>query len=983
MTENDYSSLKSQIPTRVRSKLKKIDNQKYTNSLLDRLKELHLSDRLSTETLAGPFSQTVGHQDTARHETDLAFEATQRGSQGKGIHYLKLAVNRLLSFGKLPGNESAFITAALDVSSLCFLFGQRFTEMANLLESARDVAEKLGDQRHRVMINFHLGRLLYSSNRRHEGFNLLRLGKDQVEELGDRDILDQSAEFLGLYYFMQGLFAEAIVHFERAIQVADEYGGKIITPLAPILLPYCEAYSGQFHRAVGNLDCFWHMAKRRGDYSLAVFVRASLGVILLLINKQPEALHHLNAALEESLAQKHALALYVARGGLDYYHFLKGDLTKAYELMLLNFAEGADNFIDRHYSSPWVLEMIFEFDRKGFFQDGHFTLRQEFDRIMNEPNIHLQGVALRLRAKALLSDGRNETEALKNLLASENYLTRCGDPLQLAKTRIDLALLKLRQRKTEESRLLAYQARQGLSGTWEELFPDGLRFLLESNVTTAKPQDTYDAILDRFIKSFIEISSELVPNPSLDNIMNQFVSAMNRLFMSERAGLFWQERGGIQGLVLKAARNLTQEDVEAEDFRSNLALVVKAYRTNQPLLVQPNRADNGHGNKSVLAILCLPLEVDGSVRGVLYLDNSYIDHCFNFAQGPRLSELMHYLATYTQKIWEYGRIMKEAEHSARQKQLSVGISKSQEILYEIDGMASTMFQAEQVARSEASILILGETGVGKEILARWIYQVSHRNQGPFVIVDPMTIPESLIESELFGHEKGAFTGADRQKIGILELADKGTLFIDEVGEIPMQVQTRFLRVLQEKTFVRLGGTRPISSDFRLLTATNRDLLQEVGKGRFREDLFYRIDVVELKIPPLRDRPKDVILLAKHFLSLFARKHNRPEIFLLPEDEERLVNYRWPGNIRELKNMMERAVLLSPDGRFKLDLPSQSKSSLPDLLADNPSLDELQRRYIFQVLEKTKNKIGGPSGAAELLGINRNTLYSRMKKLGLR
>jgi transcriptional regulator with GAF, ATPase, and Fis domain len=322
---------------------------------------------------------------------------------------------------------------------------------------------------------------------------------------------------------------------------------------------------------------------------------------------------------------------------------------------------------------------------------------------------------------------------------------------------------------------------------------------------------------------------------------------------------------------------------------------MKAYRSNRPLLVQPGQADKWPGDKSILAILCLPIEVDGSVWGVLYLDNSYIDHCFNFAQGPQLSELMRHLAGYTQKIWEYGRMMKEAEQSAREKSLRMDISKSQEILSKSHGMASTMAQAKQVARSEAAILILGETGVGKELLAHFIHQASHRCQEPFIIVDPTTIPENLIESDLFGHEKGAFTGADRQKIGRLELANKGTLFIDEVSEIPLQVQAKFLRVLQDKTFVRVGGTRPISSDFRLFTATNRDLAREVAEGRFREDLFYRLDVVELKIPPLRERPEDVVLLAKYFLSLFARKHGRPEIFLLPEDEERLINYHWPGN----------------------------------------------------------------------------------------
>jgi formate hydrogenlyase transcriptional activator len=250
-----------------------------------------------------------------------------------------------------------------------------------------------------------------------------------------------------------------------------------------------------------------------------------------------------------------------------------------------------------------------------------------------------------------------------------------------------------------------------------------------------------------------------------------------------------------------------------------------------------------------------------------------------------------------------------------------------------------------------------------------------------VVVDPTTIPENLFESELFGHEKGAFTGAHQQKIGKLELSHQGTLFIDEVGEIPLALQAKFLRVLQEKRFTRVGGTKEISSDFRLVTATNRDLSGEVRAGRFREDLYYRINVMDITIPPLRERPGDAVLLAEHFLAVFTRKYDRPDLVLDDITRTALHDYHWPGNVRELRNVIERSVLMSGHGRLEMNLPRQ-KGNESDPFHDLPKMDDLQRQYIQYVLDRTGGRISGPAGAAEILGLKRTTLHSRMERLGL-
>jgi len=268
-------------------------------------------------------------------------------------------------------------------------------------------------------------------------------------------------------------------------------------------------------------------------------------------------------------------------------------------------------------------------------------------------------------------------------------------------------------------------------------------------------------------------------------------------------------------------------------------------------------------------------------------------------------------------------------------------------------------------------------------MARRIHAISFRKDRPFIVIDATTIPENLFESELFGHEKGAFTGADNQKKGRLELADQGTLFIDEIGELPLSIQVKLLRAIQERTFLRVGGSRTIYSDFRLIAATNRNLEEEVTAKRFRPDLYYRLNVIPFTVPPLRDRIEEIPLLANHFLSRFAKKYHRQDLEIDPDIEKMLKHYNWPGNVRELENIIERAALLSSEGRLDVDLPLKMLTKATDPFGDTPNLDEIERRYIHYILEKTNGKIGGPDGASEKLGLKRTTLLAKMKKLGMR
>jgi DNA-binding NtrC family response regulator len=300
-------------------------------------------------------------------------------------------------------------------------------------------------------------------------------------------------------------------------------------------------------------------------------------------------------------------------------------------------------------------------------------------------------------------------------------------------------------------------------------------------------------------------------------------------------------------------------------------------------------------------------------------------------------------------------------------------------------------QIEMVAPTDATVLVLGETGTGKELIARELHRRSRRKHKPLVRVNCASIPKELYESEFFGHARGAFTGAVKDRIGRFEAADRGTLFLDEVGEIPLELQGKLLRVLQEKCYERVGEEKTRCADVRIVAATNRDLKKEVAAGRFREDLYYRLNVFPIKVAPLRDRKEDVPLLATHFIDISVKELECPRPRLTRAGIETLQNYDWPGNIRELRNVIERAAIFAQGGVLDFDLPGTGVDLNSFVLEDIEEVEYLtdaemrrrERENLFAVLQKTGWKIKGVDGAAELLGLKPTTLISRIEKMGLK
>jgi formate hydrogenlyase transcriptional activator len=387
-------------------------------------------------------------------------------------------------------------------------------------------------------------------------------------------------------------------------------------------------------------------------------------------------------------------------------------------------------------------------------------------------------------------------------------------------------------------------------------------------------------------------------------------------------------------------------------------------------------------NQGIESVLCLPLRNSREVIGILNVGTVRAE-AFSELERSLLQEVAMQVAISLENARAYREIEHLRDRLEEEKHYLEGEIQTElnfeEIIGESPLLKRALSQARTVATSGATVLILGETGTGKELIARAVHPMSSRKDKNFIRLNCAAIPTGLLESELFGHEKGAFTGAISQKIGRMELADKGTLFLDEVGDIPLEIQPKLLRVLQDQEFERLGSTRTLHVDVRLLAATNRDLSRAVAEGNFRSDLFYRLNVFPIRLPALRDRLGDIPLLVRHFVQKLSRRMDKHIETVPNATMAALSRWQWPGNVRELENFLERSVILSEGSVLRVPLGELEPELSPRAKGDD-SLHTAEREHILRVLRDSGGVLAGPRGAAIKLGLKRTTLQSKMRKL---
>jgi formate hydrogenlyase transcriptional activator len=510
------------------------------------------------------------------------------------------------------------------------------------------------------------------------------------------------------------------------------------------------------------------------------------------------------------------------------------------------------------------------------------------------------------------------------------------------------------------------------------------------------------------LQVLLEVNNVLVTSRELPELFRGIVSTLKRVIHHDYTSLaLLDPLSGllkIHALDFPGHQGLFKQEITIARDASPAGTAIA---TGQPLLARGSELDRYTSdvmrvlrNEGLHNVCCIPLTTQGLTFGSLNLASRRLD-----AFPPQDVELLQQVAAQIAIAVENALAFKEID--ALKNKLAVeklyleeeirSEFNFEEIVGESPVLKRALAQVELAAPAGTTVLLLGETGTGKELFARAIHNLSPRRDRTFVKINCAAIPSGLLESELFGHEKGAFTGAIAQKVGRFELADRGTLFLDEVGDLPLELQPKLLRVLQEQEFERLGGTRTTHVDVRVVAATNSDLSKLVAERAFRSDLYYRLNVFPIQIPALRERPEDIPLLVRYFVQRFSRSLNK-EVEYIPADAmDALSNYSWPGNIRELENLLERAVILSPGKELRVplselksasltataDSSSSSFASLTSSTSSISTLEEAERQHILRALKQTQWRIAGPKGAALLLGMKRTTLQARMRKLRIR
>ncbi len=985
-TEDNRIGLTQDLPETVRYDLKLINTPEQVSVLIDRIRAAGLPDRLRTSTMIKLLAASGKLDEAADIEMDLAHAFLEQRDHDQAYQYLSRAVGRLHTYitGGGDDRDRLFVEAALELSSVSFAVGRGMQVLASYLRTAVNLAKASGNVRSHALACMHLGRLLAYLDQRSESLAMLVAGKEEVERLGDTDILKAAAEFLGLYFMMQGRFTEALVHFERAEEHFTQSGDRLLVyPMILWSLGITLFATGQVPRALGFFQGYWRSARDMGLPAVASIARAILGFSLAVARKRREALFHLNASLEEAREGRYAYSLFIARTGLAIQSFHDGDLQKTFEFLRSAVVEGQKATSALVLLNLYLLDMLAALHDHGFepVTEG-WEYEEQLELCLKEPSLPRRGIALRLRAEEKLRSGEAAAQVMEDLTVSQDYLQRAGAIFPLNDTLLTMARLKLREGDREESRALLQKAWHQIRGMGLELeyVPEDLRFMLEEETSWRTERDSAQILVDHYF----DFLHALDAAADEEELFHRAVRRLSQILGAERGALFWTTaKGSEDNLELRAGHNFSKRETHSEAFKPSLALIRRAFMENQYIRTRPEPPPAQSIDEEIKGLLCIPIQVGAEVRGVLYYDNSYVSVNFDFLPPQWTPLLVSHTNNYIGHILELIQLREETSRLVADKSIQMERLGGDPILAQAPIMLKVLDQAEKAARSEATLLVTGETGTGKELLVSRIHKQSQRADGPFIVVDAPTIPENLVESELFGHEKGAYTGADSRKRGRIELAHEGTLFIDEIGELPLPIQAKLLRALEGKTFYRLGGTQPVKSDFRLVAATNRRLSDEVAAGRFRQDLYYRLNVIPIALPPLRDRPDDIILLARSFFRHYCHKYVRKGLELTRQDEDKLTAYPWFGNVRELKNVIERAVTLSTGNKLILDLPIGQPSPEVQTFPDTPTLDELQRRYNTPALEKTGGRIYGPNGASEILGMKRSTLYTRMYKLGIR
>ncbi|MCP4756775.1 MAG: GAF domain-containing protein [Proteobacteria bacterium] len=850
-------------------------------------------------------------------------------------------------------------------------------EEARIIEEALERADAIKHQSFQALLKMHLAINQFLRGAYELSAETFENAWQMAQEIDDPRFLKPITTISAFMSYWQGRFRRAIEIYEHSVQDVETFPRGMFPLFAATTVAHSYALIGQVSQGLGMLDAIYSHAIKTGHHNIAGYAVYNIGQILVQLGRVDEAYQTLLSLKEKDM--------------VVFEERIRADITllKAYVFFLKNKKEASRKSLRNYFDilesagipkniNGYLLLLCWAAEQGEYPPIENLSLETEIDAIINSGIGLHKGYGFRMKALLAKKQGDSAEAVLDYLDNSVKLLENAGVEVDVARARIERSrqYLEMNQefRAVEDARE-AYDVFEKYS---ELDFPDDLKFLVESTRSR-----------ENLLEEILRLGQDVMSIRNYRELARYIISTVTRITGAERGAVFLVKPSSQPiDFTLKAAKNLTSEDINRPEFEPHMAIVREVVNTSQGIIRKVTIEDDASHSSfgKVRSCICVPMINQGRIVGVLYNDNRFLASAFKESDLPTFTYFAALTAIAMDNAKAYDEIkrlnykIKEEKQYYREQHLDSMhydnfVGKSQVVL-------NMLGKVKQVAETDTTILIQGETGVGKELVAGIILGNSLRRDKPFICVNCSAFSETLIASELFGHEKGAFTGANERRIGRFELADGGTLFLDEIGDISMEVQVRLLRVLQTKNFERVGGTRNLKSDFRLIAATNQNLEALVKAGKFREDLYYRLNVFPIEVPPLRKRPEDISLLALFFLKKFAKKSAKV-LTRIPESEMKMLeSYSWPGNVRELENVMERAVVMSRKGHFHIPDLQPKRKVRPDRNGGVTML-EIEKNHLVWALNETKWKIRGPGGAAELLGMHHSTLRSRIKKHGIK
>lgn len=871
-----------------------------------------------------------------------------------------------------PSHDLLYIfIKAIERRALLSVFDPDIKKLNRLLCEALDAALYLDDRRAQASLQLLIGQNNWMFFQYERAIHHFDQGWKIIQGINDPNLYKRGLQLQGLSFWLKGRTLEAVRAYEESLGEMESFANDDFSNITALHLALSYTQIGMPQRGLGISETIFKRAQKHENWPLVANALITMGKILLEIRQLNISQTYFGRALELSRNENLPMQEAMAGFGLSNIECLQGNYETAAE----------------HYKVVWkirksswyhILNLYHLFDT-GYMLHAQNAFSPEMNPVFNflnqlkveQLNPFLHGLIKRLDLM-FLRPNMPAKEKIQQLIETEKSVRQSGETFELAKLRIDIATLSLQINDWQSAEYYGKKAWEFLKPIAKDVFPANLKYLIsDENITDGN--QLFDLI--------VEMGEALANHTNIEQLLTNIISSISRLMGTERTALFIKDKESPE-IKLVASRNLMKEQITDHGFKKNMDKIQEAANSVDGKIIKYEIADSGPGG--IRYVVITPLMLNKQVAGVLYQDSRFYSFDANadkfkllYALGTQIAVSIDRANAYDQIAHLNKRLIEENRYYKEEKD---EFRPFGEIIGTSDQILQVQRLIKKVAPTTSTVLINGETGVGKELIARAIHRESERHDGPFIRVNCAALPDTLIDSELFGHEKGAFTGAIKTKAGRFELANEGTIFLDEVSELPLSTQSRLLRVLQEKEFQRVGGMVTIHSDFRLITASNKDLENEVAQGKFRADLYYRLNVFPLHVPSLRERKEDIPLLATHFLSLFCSQLNKGYEGIPESEMKKLLTYHWPGNIRELSNMVERAVILGgPYIRF-VELEGKPVT-MPEYeeFMDIKDFDKIQ---IMQALEKTRGKIGGKDGAASLLGLKRTTLIHRMKRLGI-